>query len=95
MSSSHHVKVIFLSDTDRQIKPKINRYAFPDERDTAEQQYLLGSDVSADVSHGYLQISGRLVSNIHTYATQQNPVHEIIQKYSDQHTTTNHYGIQK
>lgn len=74
MSSSDPLSAIFLSDTDHQIKTKINRHAFSGGRNTAEEQRALGANVSVDVSCRYLQIFAPLVSDINT--------NEIIEKYS-------------
>lgn len=56
MSSSDPQSAIFLSDTNAQIKRKINKYAFSGGQDTKELQKQLGADLSVDVSCKYLQL---------------------------------------
>lgn len=45
---------IFLTDTAKQIKDKINRYAFSGGKETAELQRQFGADLSVDVSYEWL-----------------------------------------
>ena len=45
---------IFLTDTAKQIKDKINKYAFSGWKETAEQQRQEGADLSADVSYEWI-----------------------------------------
>lgn len=47
-------KTIFLTDTPKQIKDKINKYAFSGGQDTAEKHRQLGGDTSIDVAYQYL-----------------------------------------
>jgi tryptophanyl-tRNA synthetase len=55
MSSSDDTSAIFLTDTPKQIKKKINKYAFSGGRATAEEQREHGADLSVDVSYNYLR----------------------------------------
>ena len=54
MSSSVGTSSIFLSDTPKEIKDKINKYAFSGGQDTIEKHRELGADLSVDVSYNYL-----------------------------------------
>lgn len=54
MSSSAEESAIFLSDTPKKIKTKINKYAFSGGRDTIEEHRKLGGDVEVDISYRYL-----------------------------------------
>lgn len=54
MSSSLTESAIFLSDTDKQIRTKINKYAFSGGRATIEEHRELGGDCEVDVSFKYL-----------------------------------------
>ncbi|XP_018017131.1 tryptophan--tRNA ligase, cytoplasmic [Hyalella azteca] len=55
MSASDPNSSIFLTDTQAQIKKKINKYAFSGGRDTVEEHRSLGADVEVDVSCMYLR----------------------------------------
>lgn len=54
MSSSLAESAIFLDDTPKKIKTKVNKYAFSGGRDTVEEHRRLGGDVEADISYRYL-----------------------------------------
>ncbi len=54
MSASTPDKAILLSDTDNQIKKKVNKYAFSGGRETLEEHRLHGGDTSIDVSYQWL-----------------------------------------
>lgn len=47
--------VIFLTDTAKQIKAKVNKYAFSGGRDTVEEHRRLGANLDVDVPWKYLQ----------------------------------------
>ncbi|KAI0596775.1 tryptophanyl-tRNA synthetase [Biscogniauxia sp. FL1348] len=55
MSASIDTSAIFMKDTPKQIKDKINKYAFSGGQETAEQQRELGGNPDVDVSYQYLQ----------------------------------------
>ena len=55
MSSSDETSAVFLTDTPKQIKKKINKYAFSGGRATAEEQREFGADLTVDVSYAYLK----------------------------------------
>ncbi|KAL8611149.1 Tryptophan--tRNA ligase, cytoplasmic [Nucella lapillus] len=55
MSSSEPTSSIFLTDTPKQIKNKINKYAFSGGRDTAEEHRQYGGNCDVDVSFQYLR----------------------------------------
>lgn len=55
MSSSVDKSAIFLNDTPKQIKKKINSYAFSGGQDTAELQAQLGANLDVDVAISYLE----------------------------------------
>ena len=55
MSSSIDNSAILLTDTPKQIKKKINRYAFSGGQATAELQAKLGADPEVDVACQYLR----------------------------------------
>jgi tryptophanyl-tRNA synthetase len=46
---------IFVTDSAKSIKDKINRHAFSGGQDTAEKQRALGADIEVDVSYEYLR----------------------------------------
>jgi len=46
---------IFVTDTAKQIKDKINKYAFSGGKDTKEEQIKYGADLSVDVPYEYLR----------------------------------------
>eukprot|EP01023_Acetabularia_acetabulum_P054022 TRINITY_DN6065_c0_g1_i1.p1 TRINITY_DN6065_c0_g1~~TRINITY_DN6065_c0_g1_i1.p1 ORF type:complete len:391 (-),score=53.39 TRINITY_DN6065_c0_g1_i1:98-1270(-) len=54
MSASDQTSAIFVSDTPKQIKEKINKYAFSGGGGTVEDQRKNGADISVDVSIKYL-----------------------------------------
>jgi tryptophanyl-tRNA synthetase len=54
MSSSAAESAIFLDDTAKLIKKKINKFAFSGGRDTVELHRELGGDVGVDISYRYL-----------------------------------------
>ncbi|PXF47173.1 Tryptophan--tRNA ligase, cytoplasmic [Gracilariopsis chorda] len=54
MSSSIAESAIFLDDTPKKIKTKINKYAFSGGRQTIEEHRRLGANVDVDVSYRYL-----------------------------------------
>ncbi|XP_046564947.1 tryptophan--tRNA ligase, cytoplasmic-like isoform X2 [Haliotis rubra] len=54
MSASDTNSSIFLTDTDKQIKTKINKYAFSGGQTTVEEHREKGGDCSVDVSYQYL-----------------------------------------
>lgn len=55
MSSSDPNSAIFLTDTAKQIKKKINKYAFSGGQNTAELQRELGANLDVDISYQYLR----------------------------------------
>ena len=55
MSSSDPTTAIFLTDTPKQIKKKINKYAFSGGQDTADLQRELGANLDVDISYQYLR----------------------------------------
>lgn len=54
MSSSDPNSSIFLTDTPKQIKNKINKHAFSGGKDTVEEHREKGGDVSVDIPYQYL-----------------------------------------
>lgn len=54
MSSSDPNSSIFVTDTRKQIKTKINKYAFSGGQDTLEEQREKGANLDVDVSWKYL-----------------------------------------
>ena len=54
MSASVDTSAIFMSDTPKQIKTKINKYAFSGGQDTVELHRERGGDPDVDVSYQYL-----------------------------------------
>lgn len=54
MSSSIPSSTILLTDTAKQIKKKINKYAFSGGQITAEDQRKLGANLDIDVAYNYL-----------------------------------------
>ena len=54
MSASVQESAIFLDDTDKKIKTKINKYAFSGGRATVEEHRELGGDCDIDVAYKYL-----------------------------------------
>ena len=55
MSASDANSAIFLSDTAKQIKTKINKYAFSGGQETLEEHRELGGNPDVDVAYQYLQ----------------------------------------
>lgn len=55
MSSSDATSAIFLKDTPKQIKDKINKYAFSGGKATVEEHRALGGDCSVDIAYHYLK----------------------------------------
>lgn len=55
MSASKEWTAIFMNDTPKQIKDKINKYAFSGGRDSVEEQRRLGGNPDVDVSFQYLK----------------------------------------
>jgi len=55
MSASDANSSIFLTDTAKQIKNKINKHAFSGGRDTIEEHRAKGGDCEVDISYQYLQ----------------------------------------
>lgn len=55
MSSSIPTSAIFLTDTNNQIKKKINKHAFSGGQVTAEDQKKYGANLDVDVSYQYLR----------------------------------------
>ncbi|OAF71906.1 hypothetical protein A3Q56_00305 [Intoshia linei] len=54
MSSSDNSTSIFLSDSPKDIKNKINKYAFSGGKDTVDEHRKFGGDCSVDVAYQYL-----------------------------------------
>lgn len=54
MSSSSAESAIFLDDTAKNIKTKINKYAFSGGRATVEEHRKLGADICVDIPYRYL-----------------------------------------
>ena len=54
MSASDPNSSIFVTDTAKQIKNKVNKHAFSGGRDTVEEHRKLGGDCSVDISYQYL-----------------------------------------
>jgi len=54
MSASKNESAIFLTDTPKQIKSKINKYAFSGGRDTIEEHREQGGNCDTDISYQYL-----------------------------------------
>lgn len=54
MSSSLAESAIFLDDSPKKIKTKVNKYAFSGGKDTIEEHRRLGGDVEVDISYRYL-----------------------------------------
>lgn len=54
MSSSDPNSSIFLTDTPKQIKTKINKHAFSGGKDTVEEHRELGGDITVDIPYQYL-----------------------------------------
>lgn len=54
MSSSNETSAIFVTDTPKQIKTKINKYAFSGGADTLEEHRMFGGNPDVDVSYQWL-----------------------------------------
>ena len=54
MSASDANSAIFVNDTPKQIKEKVNKYAFSGGRDSIEEHRALGANLAVDVSYAYL-----------------------------------------
>ena len=54
MSSSVDTSSIFLTDTPKQIKTKINKHAFSGGKTTVEEHREFGADLKVDVAYQYL-----------------------------------------
>merc|ERR1719447_1653816 len=54
MSASDTTSSIYLTDTPKQIKTKINKYAFSGGKDTIEEHREKGGDTEVDISYQYL-----------------------------------------
>jgi len=54
MSASDDTSSIFLTDTPKQIKNKVNKYAFSGGKDTMEEHRAVGGDTEVDISYQYL-----------------------------------------
>ena len=55
MSASDETSAIFLTDTPKQIKDKINKYAFSGGQQTVEEHRRLGANIDIDVSYQWLK----------------------------------------
>jgi tryptophanyl-tRNA synthetase len=54
MSSSDQTSAIFMTDTPKQIRTKLNKYAFSGGRDTVQEHRELGGNCDVDVAYQYL-----------------------------------------
>ncbi|KAJ1633480.1 tryptophanyl-tRNA synthetase, cytoplasmic [Pavlovales sp. CCMP2436] len=54
MSASDESSAIYVTDTAKQIKDKVNKYAFSGGRDTFEEHRRLGANIEVDVPYAYL-----------------------------------------
>lgn len=54
MSASDDNSAIFLSDSAKQIKTKVNKYAFSGGRETLEEHREKGGNADVDVAYQYL-----------------------------------------
>ena len=54
MSGSVGTSAVFLTDTPKQIKDKVNKHAFSGGQDTMEKQRELGANLDVDVSYEWL-----------------------------------------
>jgi len=55
MSASVDSSAIFMTDTQKQIKDKINKHAFSGGKETMEEHREKGGDPDVDVAYGYLR----------------------------------------
>jgi len=72
MSASDTSSAIFVTDTESEIRKKINRHAFSGGRDTEEEQRRLGGDVKVDIPCQYLSF----------FLDDDKKLEEIFSKYS-------------
>ncbi len=54
MSASDVTSAVYVTDTPKQIKTKINKYAFSGGRDTVEEHRALGANLAVDVAWKWL-----------------------------------------
>jgi tryptophanyl-tRNA synthetase len=54
MSASDETSAVYVTDTPKQIKTKINKYAFSGGRDTVEEHRALGANLSVDIAWKWL-----------------------------------------
>lgn len=54
MSASDETSAVYVTDTPKQIKTKINKYAFSGGRDTVEEHRALGGNLSVDIAWKWL-----------------------------------------
>lgn len=54
MSASDQNSAIYVTDTPKQIRTKINKHAFSGGRDTKEEQQKYGANIEVDVPYAYL-----------------------------------------
>jgi tryptophanyl-tRNA synthetase len=54
MSASDETSAVYVTDTAKQIKNKINKYAFSGGRETVEEHRALGANLSVDVAWKWL-----------------------------------------
>lgn len=55
MSASDDTSAIFMKDSAKEIKNKVNKYAFSGGRETVEEHREKGGNPDVDVSYQYLQ----------------------------------------
>ncbi|GMM51217.1 tryptophan--tRNA ligase [Starmerella bacillaris] len=72
MSASADTSAVFMTDTQKQIQKKINKYAFSGGKATVEEQRELGGDCEVDVAFQYITF----------FMESDEEVEEIRQKYS-------------
>lgn len=72
MSSSNVKSSILLTDSPKEVKEKVNKYAFSGGKQTAEEQREHGADIDVDVSYQYLRF----------FLEDDEKLEEIKQKYS-------------
>lgn len=54
MSASDETSAVYVTDTQKQIKTKINKYAFSGGRDTVEEHRAMGANLSVDIAWKWL-----------------------------------------
>jgi tryptophanyl-tRNA synthetase len=54
MSASDETSAVYVTDTPKQVKTKINKYAFSGGRDTVEEHRALGANLAVDISWKWL-----------------------------------------